>query len=64
MLQYTLPDEATGNNSGTPRYRGRETVVVQGGYGVVVAIPVQGFSDPVAVAVQSSLSAENISGYC
>jgi len=47
-----LPDAASGQNPGTPRQRGRKTVTVQGGYGVVFAIWVQILLSSGAVAVQ------------
>jgi len=39
--EVVLPDAASGNCPGTPRQRGHETVPVQGGYGVLFAIPVK-----------------------
>jgi hypothetical protein len=62
--EVVLPDAASGNNPGTRRQASHITVPVQGGYGAVFAIQVQGLLGSGAVAVQRWLRAEILSGYC
>ena len=50
--EVVLPDEASGNCPGTRRQASHITVPVQGGYGAVFAIMVQGFLGSGAIAVQ------------
>ena len=50
--EVVLPDAASGQGLGSPRQRGRKAVTVQGGYGAVFAVMVQGFNEAGRVAVQ------------
>ena len=52
VVVVSVTRRSTGQNPDTPRQRGRESVTVQGGYGVVFAIRVQGLLSVGGFAVQ------------